>query len=377
MKRHDFKRKGQFFIISFLTGAIIFLTGFQYAKQLTAYIELTNNRLAITPAEFYIADVTDSRDDKTNMGQLVQVATANKPPALINVNVKGGVISINNFFTNSLPVNKSLRPVIISIKSLKITETPIAGGKVNGQILLLVSFSLQKADTVIHLVDYKGSAAYQRTTGLAQQIEPLLKSTLNNSLVYLNNWMNAQADHNIKLAKEVKIIFSYYNEPVESDTIYYNINRPLNWTDFKQKVQAGSKYGAEIFTSLGYNENVEVVKGVIYVRLALKVFVPKSACWVKYGAVDAYSLNHEQRHFDIVMLAAGHFMKALQIEKFDTDNYDGPINVAYFDALRELYKLQKLYDKETDHSIDKYNQQLWDSKIEKELKDLGIKPNHI
>jgi hypothetical protein len=370
-------RNRNLFILFLATLSIVF-SGYKYYRQTSSLVELKNERLPITPKEFYIAGITDARTDNTIIGSLVPIVTApGDQPNTVKLELKGGTTAIKNFINYSLPVNKSLRPVIIKLKTLKVTETPLTGGRVKGQVTLLISFGLQQEYDVVHLTDYTGNATYQRAAGPAQQIEPLLRSTITNSLVYLNNWMNAQADNNIKLAKSVQIKFNDYNEPVEGDTIYYNTNRPLKWTDFQQKPRSGSKHGAEIFASLGYNEHVELIKGVIIVKIDLKVFAPKSACWVREDVKDEYGLNHEQRHFDIVKLAAGHFKKAIQAEKLSVNNYDGNINVAYFDALREIDKLQKQYDAETQHSINIYQQQLWNNKIDKELQELSIKPNSI
>jgi hypothetical protein len=370
-------KKRNLFILLFSALSIVF-SGYKYYGQTNSIVELKNERLPITPKEFYVAGITDARTDNTIIGNLVPVV--NRPrdkPNAVKVELKGGTAAIKNFINYSLPVNKSLRPVIIKLKALKVTETPLTGGRVKGQVTLLISFGLKQEYDVVHLTDYTGNATYQRTAGPAQQIEPLLRSTITNSLVYLNNWMNARADNNIKLARSVQIKFNDYTEPVEGDTIYYNTNRPLKWTDFQQKPRLDSKHGAEIFASLGYNEHVELIKGVVIVKIDLKVYAPKSACWVRGDVKDAYGLNHEQRHFDIVKLVAEHFKQAIQAEKLSVNNYDGTINVAYFDALREIDKLQKQYDSETQHSINTYQQQLWNNKIDKELQKLSIKPNSI
>ena len=73
------------------------------------------------------------------------------------------------------------------------------------------------------------------------------------------------------------------------------------------------------------------------------------------------------------MLAGEHFKQSLREEHLPPNNYDGNINVLYFDALRELDKTQKQYDGETAHGNNSYQQQLWDTRIDNELIKLGIK----
>jgi hypothetical protein len=363
-----------------LVNAVIItaLTGFKPGTNATQLIELQKQKIKISPKEFFIADVVDRRAEKLSIGRLISPTTqAGKALVYYNANFKDGFASIKSYVINGLPVNKNSRPVLVQVKAFKVEENPLGAGKVNGQISLSIAFGLTRDDDFVHLIDYNGSAVYQRKTGTAQDLEPILRSTINNSLIYFNNWINMQADNNINLAKGVKVIFTDYKEKGEGDTIYYNVNRPLKWTDFKDKPQISTKFGAAVFASLGYTEEVKLIKGIVNVKINLKVYVPKSACWVKDGTADDYALNHEQRHFDIVKIIAGRFKQRILTEKLSTYNYDGPINVAYFDALREIDKMQKQYDGETQHSINTYQQQLWNIKIDNELEALGIKPNNI
>jgi hypothetical protein len=364
------------FLFLFLLISIFILPAFKTNSQQAAVIVLQNEQLQITPKEFYIATVNDDRKDNTTIGRLQPFTNEpGKLPEAYNIDFKGGLAAIKNFVSYGLPVNKTLRPVVISIKAFNVAEERVNGGYVKGDIRLSVSFNLQRGDELVHLVDYKGSANYQRKPGPPQQIEPLLRNAIKNSLIYLNNWMDVQAGNNIKLAKGIKVTFTDYNETVEGDTIYYNVKRPLKWTDFLEKPQAGSRHVAEVFASIGYNEHVQLEKGIINIRLDMKVYAPKSACWVSPGSDNNYGLNHEQRHFDITKIVAEHFKQNILLEKLSTDNYDGPINVAYFDALRELDKLQKLYDSETSHSTNTYAQQQWNNRIDKELTELNVKPS--
>jgi len=376
MLKIKFYRYSFWILINAVIGVL--MTGFKSGTSAIQLIELQNKKIQISPKEFFIADVIDGRIDKLSIGRLISPATqAGKAPVYYNANFKDGFASIKSYIINGLPVNKSLRPVVIRIKAFKVEETPLGTGRVNGQISLSVAFGLIRDDDFIHLVDYDGSAVYQRKTGTAQDLEPIWRSTINNSLTYFNNWINMQADYNINLAKGVKVIFTDYKEKEEGDTIYYNVNRPLKWTDFKDKPQISTKFGAAVFASLGYTEEVKLIKGIVNVKINLKVYVPKSACWVKDNTADDYALNHEQRHFDIVKIIAGRFKQRILTEKLSTYNYDGPINVAYFDALREIDKMQKQYDGETQHSINTYQQQIWNVKIDNELEALGVKPKNI
>ncbi|TWR29358.1 hypothetical protein FPZ43_10405 [Mucilaginibacter pallidiroseus] len=324
---------------------------------------------AINTFKYHIAKVV-SAGKASATGNLIETGI-DKKPSTLKVQIDGGSFVLEKFMKASVESADKATPVIVQIKTLKVTEALLPNGRINGSLSTAIEFSLQKPDTILYLTDYKATSAYQRNAGNAKQIEPLLATTLRNSMVYLDNWINANADNNIKLAKAVKSTFKYHSEQPEGDTIYYDANRPLKWQDFQAPQPRYSKFGAEIFASLGYAEQTKLSKGIIEVEIDLKVYMPKSASWVLERS--SYGLNHEQRHYDIVRLVAEHFRKKIEETALPVDNYDGPINVAYFDALYELDKLQKQYDAETEHGINRYQQEIWNKKISDELYKLGIK----
>lgn len=352
------------------------MSAFKLAIGPGAYIDLQNPRQQIIPKEFYIAGIDDERNDLHSVGLITSgKSTTGKPVSNLLVDVKGGTASIKNFIYNSIPANKNLRPVIVKLKDLSINETADATGKIKGQIKVSIQFGLQRGtEDFVLLGNYSGGSNYQRPAGPAQDVEPLLSKAISNSLTNMNTWMNNQADKNILLAKAVVLKFTDQTEQIDEDTVYYNVNRPLTWADFKERPLRGSRHGAEIFASFGYDEDVKFEKGIINLNLNIKVFAPKSACWVRYENATGYALNHEQRHFDIVKLVAEHFKEKIRAEKLTTYNYDGPINVEYLESLRELTRLQKQYDLETAHSLNASEQSQWNARIDKELQTLGVKP---
>jgi hypothetical protein len=362
------------FLVFIQFGLVLCASAFANVTPPIIYIALQKQVLNLNPKEFYIAAFEDQRKDVTRIGSLQPLTNLpGKAAEVYLIDLKGGSNAIKTFITSILPVNKSERPIMIKLRALNVNEAPVSGGTVKGSIKLLVSFYLQTANDPVHLADYDTNTSYQRRPGPAQQIEPLIRSALSNCVVYLNNWMNAQAGSNIKLAKAVKISFTDYNEPAQEDTIYYSVNRPLKWTDFHGRKQTGSRNVAEVFAGLGYDERVKVENSIVHVTLAIKVYVPKSACWVSTNDLTDYALNHEQRHFDIAKLVGERFKKVIKGEKLPPDNFDGTINMDYLDALREMTKLQKQYDSETAHSNNSAQQQAWNDRIDKELVELGVK----
>ena len=267
----------------FFTLVLIFpFLKFQPGTKLNKDILLQNELLTIMPKEFYVADVVDARENRTSIAWLVPVAGPKiDQRKLVPVDLQGGGLSsIKQFIDKNLPCNKSLRPVVVTLKKFKVIETVAAGKLVEGHIELKLSFELKNYNGNLHLADYNGSAVYSRTIGLPQEIEPTLRHVLVSGLVYLNTWMNSQAGNSIKLAKAVNVVFTNYTEKQEGDTIYYSLKRPLTWADFQSEI-SNSRYDAQVFPTFGYEEHNEIKKGIIIIRLSIKVCLPKSACWVK------------------------------------------------------------------------------------------------
>jgi hypothetical protein len=360
--------KWQFRCILILILTFLIFPAFRFAGAQTGNIILKDEQIPVTPKEFYIANVTDARDNRSAVAFILPTANVTDQAKAYPVDLQGGaLVAIKQFIDHNLSRDTAYRPITIGLKKFMATESPLTGGKVEGHVTVVMSFGITRGDDeTLHLLDYKGNATYTRNSGPPQEIEPTLRHMLENGLIYLNTWMDRQAATNIKLAKAVKLSFTDYEEKPEGDTIYYAVKRPLTWDDFQSKIPGGS-YDAEVYPTMGYEEHTEVAKSVINVDLAIKVSLPKSASWVRDGRRNDYNLNHEQRHFDIAKIAAENFKQKLNAENLTVGNYEGIINFEYLEAYREMNNLQKQYDDETRHGSDESAQQRWNERIDREL----------
>ena len=341
---------GQFSRFLMILTAFVLIIRFESSAQ----ILLNNQSIPIEPNGFYIAEVDDLKVE---------------PNAKGNLSLKGGAgAAIRNYIKQNLPLNKELRPVIISIKALEITEAQLPNGSTEGHIKLYLSFGLKKDYGEEHLVDHRSGLKYIRSAGNHNLPESNVRSILNAGLVYFNNWMKDNLDINRKLADKVKISFTDYLEKPEGDTIYYSTGRPLTWVDFQSRIRPGARVEAQVMPGLGYNQAAKITKGTIHVSIAMKTYLPKSTCWVNGNSKDAYTLNHEQRHFDIVKIIAEQFKKKILKSKLTPDTFEAAINMQYLDSYRDMDAMQTAYDKETNHGTNTFAQSAWDRRIDDELK---------
>lgn len=84
--------------------------------------------------------------------------------------------------------------------------------------------------------------------------------------------------------------------------------------------------------------------------------------------VDSVILSHEQLHFDIAELYARKFRKQLSETQFSTD-IKAEVKELYQKVLKELYIYQNKYDRETNFSRDRKQQQYWNAMIADALKE--------
>ena len=323
---------------SFILACLLLLISFSVSGQ----VVLPDESLPFEPTEFYVAGVSNKSADKN-------------------------AAFIRRYLLSSLPRNRSLRPVTITIRELNLGETNENNGRVKGSINLYLSYGLQKAYGVEHLVEYNGKLNFIRSAADSAAISRHLRSIAKSGLVYFNNWIKANVNSNRKLARNVTISFSDYNEQLEGDTIYYDAKRPLSWADFKSRNPAGSRFQAVVLPGFGYNQEAKMSNGTIHVHLAVKTFLPKSASWAAHTGRDAYALNHEQRHFDIVKIISEQFKQKLLTKALTPDNFEALINMQYLDSYRDMNVMQKAYDTETSNGMNKNAQLMWNDRIDKAL----------
>ena len=358
-------------VLMFSIVSILLCEAYGIKQKTDGTIILRDEKINFTPKEFYITGVVDERKDRSSVANLLTV-NPDHSIATQKMDLKDGTAaSIKQFIVRNLRRDTSLRPVVITLKDFKITETKLSNGQISGRLGIVFSFSLQASYRTIHLVDYTGGIRYTRQENGQVDIEAILRQGIEGTLDFFNTWINSNAETNALLAKAVKLRFTDYTESPEGDTIYYSAKRPLSWADFKDRPR-DNNFAAEVIPVIGYTEQNQVANGIIYVDMAIKVSVAKSDCWVQ-GAKDDYILNHEQRHFDIEKIIGERYKRKLLAMKLPSDNFYAPINMEYLEALREAARMQKQYDAETRHGQDREAQAKWNEAIDKELRAFGVK----
>ncbi len=354
-------------LCSLLAFAAISLRATGQTTPKTEPLILRSEPLPFTPGPFYIETVIDERENRTAIALLLVTNNPAQAAKPVSIDLQGGgLTAIRQFFRQSIQPDKKRWPITVRLKDCRIIESAGANGQVNGQVVLSMAFDVQRDGSTLHLVNYRGGTKYSRTVNQLAAVEPTFRYSLVGALQFLNNWMGREAEQNVKLAREIKVSFTDYTRNAADDTLFY-ASRPLAWNDFQGVPPVQSRFAATVFPSFAYEGQSEVVKGVLHINLSLKTYVLRSSSWVKDAARDAYGLNHEQRHFDIVKMVTERFKEKIQPGSLTVEDYNSIIQYQYLEAFREMNRLQEQYDSETGHGINKVAQAQWNQKIDQEL----------
>ncbi|QNP53647.1 hypothetical protein H9L05_08915 [Hymenobacter qilianensis] len=104
----------------------------------------------------------------------------------------------------------------------------------------------------------------------------------------------------------------------------------------------------------------------------MKTFVVRSSSWVADHARTPYTLNHEQRHFDVVKLVVERFKHRIRQDTLSVDYYAGHLQHQYLLSYQEMNRMQEQYDGETGNGTNDAAQARWNERITKELQAFGV-----
>lgn len=340
---------------------IICFYGHKAASQAVNF-KLTPKSEPISNAIFEIVEVQNSAKSVSEFGK-VYTEQNRTEHAKMGSNLAE---TLKSYMNQSIhPQNGSNQAILVRVERFEISETKAAGNVASGELLLKIGFYVKGSFDPIHLLDYEGSMNYKRSINRLDLAQRVIQQAMENTLDYFDQWINSQALSNRVLAGSVKILVEDSDFKSGRDTVFYNPARPLTWKDFTDRPRSGSSYNAVIFTSLAMEGKPFVEDGVIVMPLIIKVYMLPGQSWVKDK--NDYALNHEQRHFDVVRIVADRLKSNLLKLDINPENYEALVNDAYFDAYREMNKLQELYDGQTNHGRKKDIQEQWNKMLDEAL----------
>ncbi|MBB6002976.1 hypothetical protein [Arcicella rosea] len=328
-------------------------------------ISLGNTAVKLKNNNFYLLKIIDERPDKRKIGIVYNEEKEDVYLKLLNGTAKAS----NEFLTKFSKKNNASYPIVLTIKELKVVEKIVNSKIVNGSSEIKVEFGFMRDSTLITLTSYQTKISFTRSFNVTARYQYLIGRLFDKSLLYFDQWISINYDKSPLLIKAVQLnIKPDYgiDNPISGDTVFWSNKYKLSWKDFEGKKPLSTKYAAQVFTNFEYNALANIKNGVLMIDLQLKAYMLKSASWTSLTLSEEH-LAHEQLHFDITKVIAERYKKKAS-KMLTIDDYDSELQLLFIEMYRELNRLQKEYDAESNHSINFVGQQKWQSLISDELR---------
>lgn len=315
---------------------------------------------------YYLIDVDDQRKTgETSLGEIIHLTK----PTPLQLQTRLQTLAFD-FWSHSLHSHvEDGIPLTIRFTKLSFSEKREAPGKVQGECGISVQFLWYRNFEAIKLTQYNAKSNYTRPEGKFNH-EEFLTKMLGDALLYFDKWMTVNKGRNSNLVKGVKLVLLDDQGRPDSDTVFYAVDRPLRYDDFKAQPKMG-RYAAMVFTSISYEGNSRVVDNFLEVVINLKVYVVKSMSWMKADSKNPRVLKHEQTHFDIAKIAAERFKRQIRSLDLTVEDHDSQIQYQFLETYREMHNIQKAYDHETQHGLNLEAQRKWEEMVSNELQGIS------
>ncbi|MDQ6813962.1 MAG: hypothetical protein M3040_09500 [Bacteroidota bacterium] len=150
----------------------------------------------------------------------------------------------------------------------------------------------------------------------------------------------------------------------QENTLIWNEAQPLQWFDFSGLANNNSPYAAESFAEIKYTY---IFKSPTDFYFEVFANFNRSTSWSKKEYQTQALLKHEQLHFDIAALYSKKLKEAFQGYYYSND-YSYEIQMIFNQKKIEYHLMQKQYDEETNHSLNKEKQDDWEKFISEQLR---------
>ena len=163
------------------------------------------------------------------------------------------------------------------------------------------------------------------------------------------------------------LIFTAYSSTTfEDEKIQWSEDYKLQWSDFKAPHRSGVSYVASTTSGISFSYTYSERNGSIDLKVTVLCnFYPESS-WVNPNEASEYILGHEQAHFDISEIHARKLRKRISERTF-TKNSKKELTDLYNNVNEERENMQRLFDRESDHSKNKEEEFRWEAIIKQQL----------
>jgi len=156
-----------------------------------------------------------------------------------------------------------------------------------------------------------------------------------------------------------------FSQNNEENYKHYKVYPTLSWNDFlvRPVAEFDNKFSASVSTGLDFkwDYNIENAQQNFSYKVRARLYPASS--WVFEHKRDSALLVHEQLHYDITELYARKLRKIISEYKLGR-NIRKDLKAIYQDVEASRQEMQAVYDKESGHSKNKEQQQIWNKKVD-------------
>jgi hypothetical protein len=161
----------------------------------------------------------------------------------------------------------------------------------------------------------------------------------------------------------IKPALAQFGKKMFNDTIIWHSDA-LQMADFKAKPK-GKKIGGKTLSGIYFHTKED--DGTI--KFIVEAIFVKSKSFVRDSSL--YVLQHERTHFDITEVGARLMRKYIMEKDFrKVKNIQDAVRRIYVKANSSCIREQNHYDNDTEHGMNPAKQDVWNKRIESELKEL-------
>jgi hypothetical protein len=154
-----------------------------------------------------------------------------------------------------------------------------------------------------------------------------------------------------------------FTQKANEELLKWNKTRKLTWEDYKAAPDTTEGFAASTTTYL----NVDYTFTQNGFSFKIHSGFSKTRSWGLNKT--AHVLKHEQGHFDIAEIFARKLFRQMTEYRYNNRTYKEDLTSIYDNIVAEKAKMQDDYDRETNHSLNRYKQNEWLKKIEALLED--------
>jgi len=171
--------------------------------------------------------------------------------------------------------------------------------------------------------------------------------------------------------KFFSIVFLLIYSGLSAQKIYWSEDRKLVWDNFKSKRNNLGGSTVVAYTHCGWEYSaITSSDPKVPVKMTIETVFNEEKSWKDDKRINDYVLLHEQKHFDIAEIHARKLRKEVSEKIKTTADYNKLFKGIYAKISSEYKNFQAVYDRITEHGMNKEKQAEYNALISEELEKL-------